>query len=284
MSKKVYEILQEKVLEKLEAGTIPWARTWDQTGGFPRNIITNRPYIGFNHMMLLCQGFASPYWMTWKQAKKLGGCIKAEESKNYTIITFWKVLVRENEDTEKEESFPMIRYYKVWNLDQTKDVKLKWDEDVMEELTPKERIQACEDVVNGMREMPEVVYGRNPCYMPNSDRIGMPEMDTFHSSEEFYATIFHEMAHSTKAIHRMNREKPSKAKEELIAEMTALFLCGTVGIATKTIENQAAYVKSWASRIRENDIKMVIQAASVAQRVSNWILNINEFVEMAKAS
>ncbi len=278
MSDKVYEILQEKILEKLEEGVVPWRRTWKESGGYPKNIITNKAYKGFNHMMLMCQGKSSPYWMTFNQIKQLKGKLKEGEGKNYAIITYWKMLESKNDDGTVEKRFPMIRYYRVYNLDQTEGITPKWENE-----TPKydnDPIANCEQIVSEMRELPEMQWGMNPCYMPSPDKIGMPKIDKFETAQEYYAAYFHEMAHSTKHMQRMNRDKHTYAKEELIAEMSACFLCGMAGIDTQTIDNQASYLKTWAERIRGENVKMIVQAASEAQKVSDWILNINEFTEI----
>ncbi len=282
MSDKVYTILQEKILQKLAEGVIPWKKNWNECGGFPKNIISNKAYKGFNHIMLICQGFASPYWMTFNQIKQLKGKLKEGEGKNYAIITYWKLLKSEDKETGKEKSFPMIRYYRVYNLDQTEGITPKWKVEI-----PKynnDPIENCERMLAEMREPAEIIWGMKPCYISAKDKIGMPEMDQFKTASDFYDALFHETAHSTKSMQRMNRDKHSYAKEELIAEMTSCFLCGMAGINQAVIDNQAAYLKGWVEKIKGENVKMIVQAASEAQKISDWILNINEFTEMKKGA
>lgn len=281
MSTKVYEILRDKIIEKLDEGTIPWKMTWNAKYGPPKNMASNKRYRGFNLFMLLCQGYTSPYWMTYNQITQAGGTVKEDQTKEYTIINYWKMLKNVDKKTGEETNrFPLIRYYRVYNLDQTENVRVpKRDEDIVTKYD-NEPIENCEQIVSEMRDMPEIVWGKAPCYIPSQDRIGMPEMEHFIGAEQYYSVLFHEMAHSTKTIQRMNREKPSYAKEELIAEMSACFLCGTAGIETELIENTAAYIKGWRDKIIKNDVKLVVQAASEAQKVANWIMNISEFSEM----
>jgi antirestriction protein ArdC len=64
------------------------------------------------------------------------------------------------------------------------------------------------------------------------------------------------------------------AKEELVAEMGAAFLCGQAGIVERTIDNSAAYVASWLSRLKD-DSKLVVQAAAQAQKAADFILGVN---------
>jgi antirestriction protein ArdC len=63
---------------------------------------------------------------------------------------------------------------------------------------------------------------------------------------------------------------PDYGKEELVAEMSASFLCGHAGITPAVIENQAAYISGWLGRLKE-DKKLIIQAAAAGQRAADWI-------------
>jgi antirestriction protein ArdC len=110
-------------------------------------------------------------------------------------------------------------------------------------------------------------------------RGGMPARGLFHSSEEYYATEFHELAHSTghaKRLHRENFDDPvsfgseSYSKEELIAEMTAAMLCGIAGIEQRILEKSAAYLKTWITRLK-SDSRLLVSAASQAQKAADFI-------------
>lgn len=102
----------------------------------------------------------------------------------------------------------------------------------------------------------------------------------FESEEAFYATLFHELAHSTGHSSRLNRGldtapapfgSPDYSKEELVAEMASAFLCGHTGIDPATIDNAAAYLQGWISRLRD-DKRLIIQAGGKAQRATDLIL------------
>lgn len=108
--------------------------------------------------------------------------------------------------------------------------------------------------------------------------IKIPERYNFKLSEEYYATLFHKLAHSTGNELRLNRETcmiPSiygsrdYCKEELVAEIATCFLCGETGIANKTIDNSAAYIQFWLERlvqILKEDDKAFVRASAQAQR------------------
>jgi antirestriction protein ArdC len=103
----------------------------------------------------------------------------------------------------------------------------------------------------------------------------MPEANRFTTREEYYSTLFHEYAHSTGHESRLNREfgktfgNHSYSQEELVAELTAAMVCGRAGIATRTIENSAAYVRSWLKNL---DPKMLVHATRAARKAYSIIV------------
>ena len=108
----------------------------------------------------------------------------------------------------------------------------------------------------------------------------MPHKQQFESAESYYATLFHELAHSTGHPSRVGREgienfnsfaSDSYSKEELVAEMSSAFLCGVSGISPAVIGQSAAYLQSWISRLK-GDSRLLISAASAAQKASDYIL------------
>src|SRR5579862_3083825 len=93
----VYEIVTEKMIELLESGIVPWRKPW-VGGGAPANLISKKPYRGINHFLLSASKYVSPYWLTFKQAKDLGGFVRAGEVS--TLIVFWKVDPRPQQESD----------------------------------------------------------------------------------------------------------------------------------------------------------------------------------------
>ena len=112
-----YQVITDKIIEKLEQGTIPWHQPW--SAEMPKNVVSKKEYRGINVFMLGCMGYANPYWLTFKQAKALGGHVRQGEKS--TPVVFWKWIEKENDDGEKE-SYPVLRYYRVFNIDQCEDI------------------------------------------------------------------------------------------------------------------------------------------------------------------
>jgi antirestriction protein ArdC len=273
----VYEIITEKIIKQLESGVAPWRKPW--TCQAPANLITQKEYRGLNVFTLASQGFPSRFWLTFNQATKLGGRIRKGEKSS--LVIFWN-LGAERETTtqngEKETSRPfLLRYYSVFNLSQAEGIDIPAS--LLQETRTNDPIITCEQIVDNMPSPPGFEQSDKAWYSPNNDLVGMPARGLFHSSEEYYATEFHELAHSTghpKRLHRENFDSPvsfgseSYSKEELIAEMTAAMLCGIAGIEQNTLENSAAYLNTWIARLK-SDSRLLVSAASQAQKAADFI-------------
>lgn len=271
----VYQVITDKVLDRLESGTVPWRKPWTVAADGPRNI-EGRMYRGLNVFLLLSAGYDSPYWMTFKQINERGGRIRKGEKS--TAVIFWKrLVVAEKDDPEKKTVVPLLRFYNVWNLEQIDGINPPIVAEVKPEFTP---IEAAEKVVANYPHAPLIAHeGGRAFYRPATDEITLPPKESFETPDAYYATAFHEMGHSTGHEKRLKRKKWASfgfgtheyGREELVAEMTAAFLAGETGILPNTIDNSAAYLRSWIRTIGE-DPRAVVWAAGQAQRAADHIL------------
>jgi antirestriction protein ArdC len=172
------------------------------------------------------------------------------------------------------DKIPLLRYYYVFNVEQT-TLKV---EDYVEKRAEVSPIVVCEKVVEGFVNKPVVKFGGNSAfYNPVEDYIQLPTRESFNSSEEFYATQFHELAHSTGHESRLKRELSTRAnpdgysKEEVIAELTASFLCGFCQIEDKVIRNSTAYIKHFIEQLRQ-DNKFIFKVMKEAQKSFKYIV------------
>lgn len=282
MPTKVYDVINSRIMELLQQGTVPWRKGWHAASNYPKNLVSKREYRGINIFLLGCQQYSSPYWLTFKQCQDKGGHVcKGEKS---TPVIFWKWIDRKDADEANQEEtngkVPLLRYYNVFNIEQVEGITSPPSpEAITNPFTPIER---ADQIIAGMPLRPEIKHGGNqPAYSPMLDYVKMPEPSTFQSSEEYYSTAFHELTHSTGHSSRVGRKgilEPSYfgsheySKEELIAEMGAAFLCGHAGIEQRTIENSAAYIAGWLKALK-NDKKLLVMAAAQAQHASDYILN-----------
>lgn len=278
---KVYQLITDRIVKLLEDGTAPWRKPWGGELLWPKNLVSGKGYRGINVFLLSHTGFDSPYWLTYNQAKKLGGNVKKGEKGS--PIVFWKMWERKNADGEVSR-IPCLRYYTGFNVAQCEGLPAdKVPATPTYQGCDFDPIKQCESVVEGYKDGPEITneYSR-AFYRPGSDLVGMPKPVNFDSSEEYYSTLFHELTHSTGHKSRLGRSgiadvvefgSDSYGKEELIAEMGAAFLCGKCSIENRTLENSANYLNSWLKIIKQ-DVKMVVQAAAAAQKAVDRILGV----------
>ena len=200
-----------------------------------------------------------------------------------SLITFWSIgtkrLVKQADGTEKLQTPFLLRYHSVFNLDQTEGIAEKLGLTVSPRVPD---IAACETVAANMPNAPAIVQDGKAWYKPATDTIGIPAKGLFDNPQAYYATLFHEMTHSTGHASRIRWEGIEKveafgsevySREELIAELGAAMLCGVTGIIPATIENSTAYLQGWINRLK-GDSKPIMQAASAAQRASDYIQGI----------
>src|SRR5258706_8400220 len=278
-SRNVYEIVTEQIIKQLESGTAPWRKPWHDE--MPCNLISGKEYRGINPFLLASQGYGSRYWVTFNQANKLGGHIRKGEKSS--IVTFWNIgeekIVKNSEGIERKSKPILLRYYSVFNVEQTEGIADKLG---LGNAGPRvSLIEGCESIVKAMPNAPAMQQSDRAWYRPSTDSVGMPSRSLFNSSEEYYSTLFHELTHSTGHSSRVGREgieqlntfgSESYSKEELIAEMGAAMLCGVTGITPATIQNSASYLQHWIERLRGNS-KLLVSAASQAQKAADFIRN-----------
>jgi len=282
----VYEIVTEKIVKLLEQGIVPWRRPWTSTG-LPRNLVSKKPYRGINYFLLSASKYVSPFWLTMRQANELGGHVrKGEES---TAVIFWKVedSKQSSEDLNPEETNEknrprfLLRYYRVFNLEQCELPQSVIDKLPKIDTHQHDPIEAVEKILAGMPNPPEIVRaGSKAFYSPITDRVTLPPRELFISAEEEACTAAHELSHSTGHEKRLAREgitelapfgSPVYSREELVAELSAAYLCAEAGISNAVIHNQAAYVAGWLKKLRD-DRKLVIHAATQAQHAADYVL------------
>jgi antirestriction protein ArdC len=76
---RVEEIITDRIVKLLKAGTSPWHQPWSSRGVLPKNAISQQDYHGINVVILACAGYKSPYWLTFKRAKEAKGSVKKGE-------------------------------------------------------------------------------------------------------------------------------------------------------------------------------------------------------------
>ena len=276
----IYQTVTDRIVAKLEAGTIPWKnpRKGRCIGPqFAQNLVSRRAYHGVNFWMLnYGTEFKSPYWVSFKQALDLGGNVRRGE--HGIPVVFWKFFQVEDKQTGKTKNIPLLRAYTVFNLEQTENVRSP-EPVALLDFNP---IESAKAIVDAMPNPPRIEFSEPQigagCYHPDRDTVVMADPRDYRSPEEYYSVLFHELGHSTGHVKRLNRDMSGKfmsapySKEELIAELTSGYLCAKAQIFDSTVENTAAYIADWI-RILKNDRTMFVHAAGKAQHAADWIRN-----------
>ena len=274
----VYQIVTDRVIAALEAGQIAWRKPWHAVYGLPRNYVSGRAYTGINAFLLHLVG-GTPFFLTFRQAKDLGGNIR-KGAKGMPVI-YYNVTTRTDKQTGEEEKMPFIKYYTVFSVDDVEGVEITLPEQPQDRAH--EPLAAAEALVSNWTGCPRIEHGgAQAYYAPGPDFVNVPRPETFTSGEAYYSTLFHELTHATGHPSRLDRPdlaealrpggRAGYAREELTAEMGAAFLCGHAGLNPgATLENTAAYLQFWLEQLR-GDKKLVVHAASRAQRAAELIL------------
>jgi antirestriction protein ArdC len=274
----VYQVITNRIIELLEQGTVPWRKPWTDKG-LPMNAITKRPYRGINMMLLNSLDYPHNLFMTWKQIKTIGGSVKRGETGLFVVFT--KMIDKEVDRNGKKEieRKSILRYYKVFNIDQCTDIPVPFLPKENTEVVP---LLECASIIGCMKDAPKIVHKKSGAfYMPPEDYINMPRMKTFATSEDYYGTLFHELIHSTGHQSRLSRkeiyENPKfgtdmYSLEELVAEIGSCYLKSYAGLPIADMANNASYIQSWLD-VFASDTKILIKAASRAQQAVEYILN-----------
>ncbi len=279
MKRDYAQEVTNRIVADIEAGNLPWEKQWNKNGtacsSVPMNATTGKPYRGINTLMLWIAGqiigSGDLRFMTFKQAKAAGGTI-LKGSKGFKVYFYKKIeIADENEQGEPEtRNIPMLKEYTVFHVSQT---------DCCRNIKPASEIE----LPKLPADVDELIYslqahvihgGDQPCYIPSVDRVHMPLPVQFTSPENYRAVMYHELTHWTGHDKRCNRQfgmaKGSKdyAREELVAELGAAFLCAEFGLPYRTMH--AAYVGHYLKTLK-NDKRAIFQAASKAQKAVDWM-------------
>ena len=272
----LHETVTNRIIESIEKGVLPWVKPWNSQG-MAHNIVTKKPYKGINTILTAMNSFQSSEYATALQWAKLGYKLKEGESRKATMIIFNSKIEKEEmkEGKKVKSTFWINRFYNVYNAEQIQDYKPQTSENPA--FNP---IEKCESVLSQWENFITYTKGDKAFYAPSMDIINMPARENFKTSEGFYSTAFHELAHLTGHESRLNRldacarfGSESDAFEELVAELASAFINHACGL--DSIQNHDSYIASWL-KVLKNDKKAIFKASSLAVKASDLILGNNE--------
>ncbi|KFA96686.1 ArdC family protein [Vibrio sp. ER1A] len=288
--KDFYQEVTNQIIEALEQGIKPWSCPWDvtQASGMPTNFMTQKEYQGMNIMLLWMSAqmnrFSSSKWLTFKQAKELGGQVRKGEKG--THIFFYKMVEKKSNEGngDEKEAYPMLKTFVVFNLDQVEGLS-----DTNSETVVRDEVTLIDEVEHFIRSTEaKISYcGQKAFFRPSTDEVVIPEHDRFHSTADLYATIMHELTHWTGHKTRLDRDSKGKfgskdyAFEELIAELGAAFLMADFGIIGEV--QHESYIASWLE-VLKNDKRYIFKAATQASKAHQYLKAFLEEQSISKAA
>ena len=296
MKRRDYEAdLVAGLIELMEAGTNPWQKEWTAASQVPHmNLTTGQPYKGSNPALLELQmqirSSQLPLWIPGGQGKARGW--RPRKGSKACCICMPMTLTEDKLDDQGEpvtKTFTFFAYKGgIFNAADMEGDGLQEAIDKALNLNPSrsepERLNEAEDILS--QYAISIKYeGHRAFYSPTADQITIPERRDFTSSAGYYATLAHEMVHSTGHASRLHRDgivnfagfgTDSYAKEELIAELGAFLVCTRLSIPSRT-ENHASYLNSWVRRLKEQP-NFLLTAFSSARQAAN-LLTPEEYID-----
>ena len=287
MSMDVYTRITDKIVAELETGIRPWMKPWNAehaAGKITRPLRHNGlPYSGINVLMLWVEavdrGYSAPIWMTYNQAQELKGQVRKGEKGS--LVVYANAMTKTESDKETgediERKIPFMKGYTVFNVEQIDNLPDHYYAKAQApQIDPAQRIEQVEQFFRNTGAA--LRHGGNRAFFsPTYDRIQMPPFEFFKDRESYYSTLLHECTHWTGHTSRLKRDFGGKkfgdagyAKEELVAELGAAFLCADLGITPEVREDHAAYIASWLKALK-GDKRFIFSASAHAQRAAEYL-------------
>jgi antirestriction protein ArdC len=281
----IYTRVTDAIIADLENGVRPWLRPWNAehaAGPITRPLRAGgQPYKGINVLMLwtsaMTQNFAAPIWITFKQAKELNGNVKKGSRGSLVVYADHIIKTETTEDgQESERDIYFMKGYTVFNVEQIDGLPQHFYATNAPQIDPAQRIEVADHFFANTGA--DIRHGGDQAYYaPGPDYVQMPPFVNFRDAESYCATLAHEMTHWTRHSTRLNRDFGRRAfgdkgyaREELVAEIGAAFLCCDLGITPEPRNDHAAYLDHWLKVLKE-DKRTIFQAAAYAQRAVDYL-------------
>lgn len=279
---RIWNMLEES--EKNQQ--LSWVKPWRDIDCRYRNAMSNHKYKGL-HNILTCtlSPFSDPRFITFNQIRKAGGKLKKGSKATYLIAWKFSKLKNDKSDPNSEEKIvPFARNVTLFNVEQTEGLNLPpINVDVMDEsISEDERIL---DIFKKLKIQYKSVVGNSAHYIPTTDVIEIPNVKQFKDTDAWGATCLHELVHWTarrvdRDSSKYNFDIESRAMEELVAELGAMFLCMRLKINGEAEENSLSYISSWKKATQgTNGKRFVYKACRLAEEACNFILEGAGLVE-----
>ncbi|RWI14534.1 MAG: DUF1738 domain-containing protein [Mesorhizobium sp.] len=292
----IYSRITGQIAASLGKGIKPWTQPWNSghaAGPVSRPLRFNgETYSGINVLTLWAsameRSYAAPIWMTFRQAQELGGHVRKGETGS--PVVYANSIVRTEVDdasgNETDVTIPFMKGYTVFNVEQIDGLPAHYYAMRESARNPDERLAHAEGFFAALGA--RILNGGDAAYYrPATDHIQMPLFEAFFNAQSYYATLAHESVHWTRHPSRLDRSFEQQrfgdsgyAKEELVAELGAAFLCADLELKLEDRNDHAAYIGAWL-RVLRDDRKAIFAAAAHAQRAVDYLHGLQVAQEAA---
>ena len=282
----LYSEITTRIIAELEAGRLPWVQPWGTSGtvaplGLPRNVVSGRSYSGINVLILwgavFAGGFSGQNWLTYRQARSLGGTVRRGE-RGTTLVYADRFVpdrerLRAREEGDTAQPIPFLKRFTVFNTDQCDG--LPKDVAPMPPPIPEGLILPRAEILIRASGVEVRIGGDRAFYHLQHDCVQVPPPQAFFEPVNWHRTALHELGHSTGHPSRLGRDLSGAfgsrkyAFEELVAEIASAYLCAALGIVPTV--RHADYIGSWLDVLRADD-HAIVRAASAASKAADYLL------------
>lgn len=276
---KAHAEITAKIIAQMETAGSNWLNPMTGDGfGLPRNAVSGHRYQGINVLIL---GFTGSYWATYKQWQGKG-CQVRKGEKGTSIVLFKKIEIKDKATGDKK-MIPMLKTFSVFSANQV-------DGEFADKISKKglkkdetEIVEAADAWVAATGAIVRTDHSARAFYSPAADYIQIPVREVFTatptstSTEAYYSTLLHELAHWTGNKSRLDRLSMKNgfgsegyAMEELVAELASAFQCALLDISPSPREDHAKYLNNWL-KVLKDDPKAIFKAAAAAEKAVRFI-------------
>ena len=300
-----YQMVTDRIINLMQQGIIPWRKPWnfgaiDDGQEMAISYTSRRAYSLLNQWLL---GEPGEY-LTFNQIKERGGMVK-KGAKARMVVFFKQQSYKERDPETGEEklhTYPLLKWYNVFHIKDTEGIASKIPV-VTETAQPEapagpEAIAAAEVIIAAYVVREQLKFQNDKpsgsaYYSQSEDKVVVPMLSQYDIAAEYYSTTFHELTHSTLKASRCNREGENTraffgnadySREEPVAEMGAAMLVSHSGIDNSSaFRNSVAYIQNWMQALK-NDPKMIVWAASRAEKAARYIIGGPEAIKPQQAA
>ncbi|MDZ4759448.1 MAG: zincin-like metallopeptidase domain-containing protein [Alphaproteobacteria bacterium] len=280
----LHDSVTNRIVHELEQGRFPWTQPWASATptplGLPQNASTGRSYSGINILLLweaaMEQNRTSQRWLTFKQALSVGGAVRKGEKGTMVVYADTYIPGAEREKAAASGDDPrrvgFLKRFSVFHVDQCDSLPF---EAVGVPIPGRTEIIPHAEAVIAATGADIRIGGDMAYYAPGPDFIQLPPQEAYFEPINWYRTKLHELGHWTGHVSRLSRdftgrrEGAAYAREELVAELCAAFLCAELGIVPTV--RHADYLGAWLD-ILKADNRAIFQAASLASKAAEFVM------------